>query len=357
MKMTRREALLTLSTAGSALLAGTVPAVPPEPAAAATRTRLGIVTYAFGIHQKNHWAGRHAGLSPALALLEESAQLGAAGIQVDLTAQDGPHAGELRRRSEQLGMYLEASISPPKNSEDVARFDKDVQVAREAGASLARSVILPGRRYEQFKSLDEFHQYEKRGLESLQLAEPVLARNRFHLAVENHKDQRIPEKLELIKRLSSEWIGICVDVGNSFTLLEDPIETVRAFAPFALTVHFKDQAVRENEDGFWFADMALGEGFLDLAGIVKALRAARPDVHLNLETITRDPLNVPVLKDEFWATLPDVSARELARTLRAVKTHAAPKPFTLVSQLSVEEQLAVELRNVQQSLAYARSHL
>jgi sugar phosphate isomerase/epimerase len=355
MKMTRREALLTLSTAGSALLAGTAAAASPEPGI--VRTRMGIVTYALGIHQKNHWAGRHAGLSPALALLEESARLGAAGVQVDLTAQDSPRMSEIRKRSEEHGMYLEAGISPPRNSDDVARFVQDIRAAKEAGASLARTVILPGRRYEQFKSFDEFKEYEKRGLESLQLAEPVLARNRFHLAVENHKDQRIPEKLELIKKLSSEWIGICVDVGNSFTLLEDPVETVRAFAPFALTVHFKDQAVRENQDGFWFADVALGEGFLDLPAIVKILRAAKPDIHLNLETITRDALNVPVLTDEFWATLPDTPARELARTLRTIKTHSADKPFVLVSNLSVEEQLTLELRNVEQSLSYARNHL
>jgi sugar phosphate isomerase/epimerase len=355
MKMTRRDALLTLSTAGSALLAGTAAAASPERATA--RAHMGIVTYAFGIHQKNQWAGRHTGLSPALALLEESARLGAAGIQVDLTAQDAPHAAELRSRSEQHGMYLEAGISPPRNDSDVGRFEQDIRIAMQAGASLARTVILPGRRYEQFKSLAEFHEYEKRGLEALQLAEPVLARNRFHLAVENHKDQRIPEKLELIKKLNSEWIGICVDVGNSFTLLEDPIQTVRAFAPYALTVHFKDQAVRENQDGFWFADIALGEGFLDLSGIVKILRDAKPDIHLNLETITRDPLNVPVLKDEYWVTMPDTPARELARTLRTIKTQSAAKPFVLVSKLPVEEQLAQELHNVEQSLTYARNHL
>ena len=355
MNMTRREALVTLSTAGSALLVGATAAAPAENAT--PRARMGIVTYAFGIHQKNDWGGRHAGLAPALALLEEAHRLGAAGIQVDLTAEDASHVSEIRNRTEQYGMYIEVGISPPQSASDVEPFEKKLRLAKETGASLARTVILPGRRYEQFKSLEEFREYEKRGLQALQLAEPILARNRFHLAVENHKDQRLAEKLATIKRLNSEWIGICVDVGNSFTLAEDPLETARAFAPFALTVHFKDQAVRENQDGFWFADVALGEGFLDLLALVKVLREAKPDIHLNLETITRDALNVPVLKDEFWATLPDTPARELARTLRVIKTQAAPSPFVLVSKLSVDEQLALELRNVQQSLTYARGHL
>jgi sugar phosphate isomerase/epimerase len=353
--MTRRDALLTLSAAGSALMLGTRTGISDEPAA--RHTRLGIVTYAFGIHQKNHWGGRHGGLTPALALLEESHRVGAAGIQVDLSVVDGSNISELRRRAEQYGMFIEGGISPPHDSNDVERFGKDVRLAKEAGATLARTVILPGRRYEQFKSFEEFKDFEKRALQSLQLAEPVLARERFRVALENHKDQRIAEKLATLRALSSEWIGICVDVGNSFTLMEDPLETVRAFAPFALTVHFKDQAVRENVGGFWFADVALGQGFLDLPAIVTTLSEAKPDIHFNLETITRDPLNVPVLTSEFWATMPDTPARDLARSLRVIKNRSTAEPFTLVSQMSLEQQLAQELNNVQQSIAFAREHL
>lgn len=350
----RREALLTLSGAGSALLLGRAAA---EPEAQAPRTKMGIVTYAFGIHQKNRWGGRHPGLSPALALLEESHSLGAAGIQVDLGPQDAPQAAELRRRSEVYGMYLEASISPPKSDEDLDRFDQAVGVAQAAGATFARATIMPGRRYEEFKTLEEFRQAEARGRQSLQRARPVLARRRFHLAVENHKDQRIDEKLGMLKSLDSEFIGLCVDVGNSFTLLEDPLEVARAFAPHALTVHFKDQAVAPNKEGFWFADVALGEGFLDLAELVKILTSAQPGLHLNLEVITRDPLNVPVLTAGYWASMPGTPAPQLARVLLEVQQRASPKPFVEVSRLPVAEQLAQEASNVRQSLRYARERL
>ncbi len=351
----RREALATLSSAGSALLFGTAAAVPGE--SAVPRTKMGIVTYAFGIHQKNQWSGRHQSMAPALALLEESHSLGAAGIQTDLGAQDAPQADQLRRLAESYGMYVETSISPPKTAEDVDRFAESVRIAQAAGATLARTVILPGRRYEQFKSLNEFRRHEQQGIQSLRWAEPVLARHRFRLAVENHKDQRIAEKLDMIKRLNSEFIGLCVDVGNSFTLLEDPLETARAYAPWAFTVHFKDQAVREKTDGFWFADVPLGEGFLDLPGLVKILHDAKPEIHLNLELITRDPLDVPILKDEFWVSMPDTPARDLARVLRVIKTQASPKPFATVSQLPPDQQLALELSNVRKSLTYAREHL
>ncbi len=353
--ISRREALVKLAAAGSgALLSdGLALAVESQP----LQTTMGIVSYAFGIHQKNRWNGKHAGLSPALALLEEAHRLGAAGIMADLTTEDKAQVGDLRRRAERYEMYFEASIMPPKNAEDVQRFETDVVAAQMAGATLARTVILPGRRYEQFKTFQEFRDFEKRGRHSLELAAPVLARNKFRLAVENHKDERIPEKLETLRSVGSEFIGICVDIGNSFTLLEDPLETVRAFAPFALTVHLKDQAVREKDEGFWFADAALGEGFLDLPAIVKTLREAKPQIHFGLETITRDPLNVPVLSPSFWATMPDVPASDLAHTLKLVKTHASPKPFARVSALPVKKQLAFELRNIQHSIDYARDRL
>src|SRR5215471_2079248 len=146
--MTRRDALLTLSTAGSALLVNGATTAKGEDKP--SLTKMGIVTYAFGIHQKNQWNGRHKGLSPALALLEESHRVGAAGIQVDLTVEDAPHVTELRIRAERYGMYVEGGISPPKTADDLERFEKSVLLAKEAGAKFARTVILPGRRYEQF---------------------------------------------------------------------------------------------------------------------------------------------------------------------------------------------------------------
>ena len=185
----------------------------------------------------------------------------------------------------------------------------------------------------------------------------MLARHKFRLTVENHKDQRIAEKLDTLKRVGSEWVGLCVDVANNFTLMEDPLETARAFAPFAFTVHIKDRAVRECEGGFLLTDVALGEGFLDLLAIVKVLRDAKPEIKFNLETITRDPIKVPVLTDGYRATLADTPARELARTMGVVKTQSSPAPLAEVSKLPAGQQLDLERRNVEKSLAYARNRL
>jgi len=254
-------------------------------------------------------------------------------------------------------MFIEGIASLPHDQAGVERFDAEVRTAKAAGADVIRTVIIPGRRYERFDSAEEFQQFVKRGVRSLELAEPVVAKHGIRLAVENHKDQRIPERLEVLKRISSEYVGACVDTGNSFSLLEDPIEVVEALAPWAFSVHLKDQAVQEYEDGFLFADIPLGDGFLDLAKMVEILRKAKPAVQFTLEMITRDPLRVPCLTEKYWATFADLPGRDLARTLRTVRASSFKASLPLVSHLALDQQAEREEANVKKCLAYAREQL
>jgi sugar phosphate isomerase/epimerase len=354
--MNRREMLRSLAGACSALALNS----PANLSAAASRgtTRLGIVTYCLGIRQKAMAkGGAGKSLSDPLTFLEECHALGAGGVQTDLGIHDETYTTQLRRRAEGLDMHVEGVIELPYVEADLPRFEKQVQTAARAGATVARATLMPGRRYEQFTSVKDYQAAVARGLKALQLAEPLLARRRFGLALENHKDQRVAERLELLKRLSSQYVGACVDVGNDLALLEDPIEVVRAYAPWAFTAHLKDHAVKECADGFLLADTALGEGFLELPAMLDILRQAKPGLRFNLEVITRDPLKVPVLTDNYWATLADVPASDLARTLRLVKAKSSVKPLTYVTKLSPEQQVEEETGNILRSLAYARERL
>src|SRR5207248_5436120 len=120
---------------------------------------------------------------------------------------------------------------------------------------------------------------------------PVVKKHRVRLAIENHKDRRVPELLDLLKRISSEHVGVCVDTGNNIALLEDPMEVVEALAPFAFSTHLKDMAVKEYEEGFMLSEVLLGDGFLDLKKmVVSVLQEGNPKIQFNLEMITRDPL-------------------------------------------------------------------
>jgi 3-oxoisoapionate decarboxylase len=185
----------------------------------------------------------------------------------------------------------------------------------------------------------------------------VVEKCEVRMAVENHKDLLAPELLELIKKQDSPWIGVCLDTGNSIALLETPEQTLELLAPRTFTTHIKDMGVEEYADGFLLAEVPLGTGFLDLPKIVSTLRKVRPDIHLNLEMITRDPLKIPCLTAKYWATLDNIPGRRLAEMLALVRAKTAKKPLPRTSELAKETQIALEDENVRECLRYAKEKL
>lgn len=278
-------------------------------------------------------------------------------MQARLGKLNSQQIDELRRFADEHDLFIDAVVSPPTDSADVSRFAAEIEVAAKVGVQAARTVIMPGRRYERFKDLAEVREFERRGEQMLRLAAPVVAKHRVRLAVENHKDQRLNERIALFRRLDHEYIGACLDTGNSFALLDDPYVTVKELAPFSFTVHLKDQGLMPYDDGFLLADTPLGTGSFDLPRMVKTIRDAKPDIRFGLELITRDALKVPCLSRAYWSVMPpQVTATELAAALRLVRDHAVAS-VAEVSQLSAEGQLALEDRFVQVSLDYARDTL
>jgi sugar phosphate isomerase/epimerase len=177
------------------------------------------------------------------------------------------------------------------------------------------------------------------------------------LAVENHKDWRADELVTAMKAMSSEWVGVTLDFGNSISLVEDPMEVIESLAPYAVSTHVKDMGVEEYENGFLLSEVPLGTGMLDLPKIISICKKHNPDINFNLEMITRDPLEIPCLKEEYWSVFEGVPGSALAGTLRMVKENKYASSLPRVSQLSAEERLALEEENVVKCLAYSEREL
>jgi 3-oxoisoapionate decarboxylase len=350
MAPTRREVL----TAGLAAL------LAPSTASALGRPpgSLGLVIHSFPVRSSVD-RDRPPGdrLADPIRFLEHCRSLGASGIQVGIGAREPAYADDLRARLQAASMDLEGIVTLPRDEADLGRFEAEVRTASRAGAVIVRTAMMNGRRYEAFGSLASFRQAVDRATHSLSLAVPILARHQVRLAVENHKDFRAEELVALLKKVGPEHIGVCLDTGNSMALLEDPMEVVEALAPLAITTHLKDMGVEEYDRGFRLAEVPLGSGVLDLPGIVRTLRGSRPRIPLNLEMITRDPLDIPCLDDRYWATFPDLPARHLAKALSYVREHRPASPLPRVARLPFEERLRLEDENIRRCLAYARDHL
>ena len=322
------------------------------------KSRLGIADFSFNIRLRAERTGKLKGnLGDPLNFLDHCHNIGAGGAQMNIGVRDEDYTSRLRSKAEPYNMFFEGSASLPKDRSGVERFEAAVRTAKKAGAKVIR-IAIGGRRYEQFSKAEQFRAFMERTIKSLQLAEPVATRQRMRLAIENHKDWRIDQMLDILKDIDSEYLGVCVDTGNSVALLEDPMEVVEAYAPYSFAAHLKDMAVAEYEDGFLLADVPLGQGLLDLPRIVEILRKANPEIQFSLEMATRDSLKVPCLTDKYWATFADVPGSDLARALRYVRANASPKRILpKVNHLPTDKLVKIEEANIKQCLAYAKQHL
>jgi len=317
------------------------------------KVRYGLCT--FSCHR--HWEAirkRQPGtkFSDALSFLDYAQGIGAQGVQTHIA--DEPTAQKMRDRCESLGAYYEADIRFPKTERDLSAFEADVRHARLAGAAVARTVMLSGRRYETFKNVREFGEHQQQSETMLHQVEPLLKKHGLKLAIENHKDNLAAEFVPLLKRVSSEWIGVCVDTGNNLALLEEPYAVIEAIAPYALSVHLKDMAVQPADDGFLLSEVPFGTGFLDLKRIIATLLAANSSLIFNIEMGTRDPLHVPCLTARYWETFANRPAVELAHSLSLVKQHPPSQNPPTITGKDMLAQMADEEANNQRCLAWMK---
>jgi 3-oxoisoapionate decarboxylase len=321
------------------------PAVAAPANGSAERSAMGINLYSFAYRRPKS----------AYEFLEYCHSLGAGGVQTELDSLDPGYLKRLRQRAEELDMYLEIICGLP--SQDTAKFEQSVSAAKEAGARCLRSACLSGRRYETFSTFDAWKKFVADSKASLARAVPVLERNGMLMGLENHKDWTADELAVLLKEYSSEYLGACLDTGNNIALLDDPYELAERLAPYAVSTHFKDMALDEYKDGILLSEVPLGEGIWDMKRLVGIISRARPKTRFTLEMITRDPLKVPCLTQNYWATFPDRSGAYLARTLSMVRAHRPQKPLPRPESLDREARLSVEEENVKICLAYARQKL
>jgi sugar phosphate isomerase/epimerase len=348
--MTRRELLATSISAPALLAQG--------PASAEESTRKGYLGGAPTSFTVRLMLAR-TGKKP-FDMVEHCHSLGLVGAETALASADSAMVRKLRTQAETYNMKLILNTRLPSQESDVPSFDAAVAACKETGA-IALHAAMTARRYEQFDSLEAFKAHFAQCQASIALAEPVLKKHRMKLAIENHKGWRAAEQAAWMKRVGSEWVGVCYDFGNNLSLCEPPDETFELLAPYTIFCHIKDMAVENYPDGFLLSEVPLGQGIINLKQRVDALRSKDPDMLFCLEMITRDPLKIPVFTDKYWATFNDpaapLPARDLAKVLDLVRKNPPKRPLPRTSGLNQEEQLKAEDDYNRQCIIYARQNL
>ena len=349
--MISRREVLALAGPASGWLASNSRARAAQP----DLRRMGGAPTAFFLHMR---ASRGGG--PPFDLIEHCHSLGLAGVETNPPSTDPEAIKKFRERIEAHNMYVICDPRLPREKSDLDAFEAQVKAYKEAGAC-AFHAALTGRRYEDFTSFEPWKKMFEGIQASVALAEPVLRKHKMRLGLENHKGYRAVEQAAWLKRLGSEYVGVCFDFGNNIALCEDPMDTLRTLLPYAFFSHIKDMAVEDYEDGFLLSEVDMGEGFMDLKQMVQILRQKDSNYIFLLEMITRDPLKVPVFTTKYWATFDDsispLPGRDLAKTMMLVRKNRPKKPLPRIAGLSPEGQLQSENEHNLKCIEYARQNL
>lgn len=364
-QVTRRDVLKTAASAvavsplvGAGIFAApgqsTAGGVTPNPYG---RRGLGGAPTGFGTRMR-----ANAALTPPVDFLDYCHNLGLGGAELRLPPTDPAEIAKLRARAESYNMRVIFDISSrlPQNDAELATFDGVVKAAKEVGATGIHGALTQ-RRYEEFDTFDAFKKSFEKNKADVARAEPVMRKYRIPLVLENHKGWRAAEQAAWLKALGSEYVGVHFDFGNNVALCEDPMQTLDTLLPYIKSCHIKDMGVEMYDDGFLLSEVPLGQGFLDLKGMVAKLRQKDPDMGFDLETITRDPLKIPVFTDKYWVTFDDTyspfPARDLARTLEIVKRNPPKSPLPKTTGLSPADHLKLEDTNNLLCIQWARANL
>jgi 3-oxoisoapionate decarboxylase len=139
-------------------------------------------------------------------------------------------------------------------------------------------------------------------VEVVRAALPLLDARGIVLAIENHDRFKARMLADMVEKLDSPRVGICLDTVNSFGALEGPAAVLDALAPHVVNLHVKEFVVRRapHNMGFTISGAPAGSGMLDLFWLLDRLRGRA--FNAIIETWL-DPLDTPdatAAREQEW---------------------------------------------------------
>ena len=198
--------------------------------------------------------------------IRHAAELGFEGVQIDtthLTSRDPVYLSEVHSAAAERGLFVEYGSTLVEAQHTAA----ELRVAKALGASLMRTYMG----FSRFDKSANVPQETTQTVTVLRELAPLAADLGLRIALENHCDATVGELRQVIERVDSPSVGVCVDLGNFMIHLENPVEAVTHLAPYIFNTHFKDYNMEMMNWGFKSYGVALGEGVIDLPSVLAVL--------------------------------------------------------------------------------------
>jgi len=289
-------------------------------------------------------------------LIARASEMGLAGLHIAngrlLESLDDDYLRQVRQEAEQRSLYLELGA----HGTEPSQLREAIQAAATLGSSIVRTYVGADRQ----RGWAPWRQQLDRAVDGLKQIASFAKDNGVTIAVENHGDSTSAEIVNLLDKVGSDQVGVCLDTGKALLVVEDPQLAAQNLAPYTVTACLTDYQLVATARGAKIIGCALGQGVVDFLPIIQMLRERKPDLHLNIESPVQW-WELPFLEDKFWDAFYDRGPRDLAAILRLIRKNAldpAADYRTPAERGAAEaEVLAQEEAMLRRSILYAKQVL
>lgn len=255
--------------------------------------RLGISSWTFP------WAIGVSGFLPRRTirladLLHRAAVLKVGVVQVadnlPLHELDSAELRDARDQARSLGLRIEIGT----RGVEPAHLLHYLKLAESFDAPLLRTLTHSAK---QQPSLEQAEKWIREVL-------PEFEAQGVTLGLENYEKHSCRELADLVRRLESSHVGVCLDTVNSLGALETPEVVVETLAPLTVNLHVKDFTIERVPQmmGFVVSGAAAGEGRLSIPWLLQQIPPNK-NVSAILEQWPplRDSIEKTVAMEKEWA--------------------------------------------------------
>lgn len=232
---------------------------------------IGLSTYSFFWQ----WHANHPEPVDLTSMIDKTA-----GWQVELLqicdyplveSYDTAQLAALKDHADRAGVALELGtrgIAP-------AHLGRYLEIAQALGVTLVRSM---------FNTADHRPTADEAvGL----LAEAIPAYEAAGVTVALETYEQVPTQtvVDVVAKIDSPALGICLDPANCVAALEHPRSTIELTAPYVRNLHVKDFSFTRKDGwvGFTLAGCPLGEGLLDYDDMISTVRPDQRGINQIIE--------------------------------------------------------------------------
>lgn len=253
---------------------------------------IGLGSYAF------YWQSSSLNKNPMslLSQIEQTGELGIGLFQVcdyePLLSMSALEIEQVRARAAELKVQIELGT----RGLDKENLLLHLELAKTFDAKLLRTMVSgTGGDNEELVEisvrmiLDVIQDFENSGVE---------------LALETYEQVASSILMEIVDKVDSSALGICLDVANVVARLENPKTCTRTVNSKVKSIHVKDFAFTRTPGwvGFVFSGTCLGEGMLDYDDILKTVRPVERGINQVVEHWVpwQDTIDKTIEIEKLW---------------------------------------------------------